>query len=113
MSPLDPPSHCVDCADCPGYDIGVCMTRVGRLYDSAYYTSRVLKKHWLSGSNGDVLWAAAPELCRRMEQALDMHSFIAAASPFAAPWKDEAYEIACAANGRSIGQWHRTRTTTE
>ena len=44
-------------ANCPGYDIGVCITRVGWLYDAGYYLS-VLKRHWLGGRNGEVLRAA-------------------------------------------------------
>lgn len=67
----------------PGYDIGVCLSRVGYLYDAAFYLG-VLKKHWLGGANGDVLRAAEPELVRRMAEAPDMHSFMAAASPFSA-----------------------------
>lgn len=69
-------------ANCPGYDIGVCMQRVGYLYDSGFYIG-VLKKHWLSGTNGEVLRAAAPELHKRMADAPDMHAFMVAASPFA------------------------------
>ena len=71
-------------ANCPGYDIGVCITRVGWLYDAGYYLS-VLKRHWLGGANGELLRAAAPEVCARMEQAADMHTFMSAAALFAAP----------------------------
>ena len=66
------------------YDIGVCMTRVGWLYDAGYYLG-VLKRHWLGGVNGKVLRAADAETCVRMEQAGDMHTFMSAAAPFAAP----------------------------
>ena len=66
------------------YDIGVCITRVGWLYDAGYYLS-VLKRHWLGGVNGEVLRAADSETCVRMEQAADMHTFMSAAAPFAAP----------------------------
>mgnify|MGYP001281920933 CR=1 FL=1 len=52
------------------YDIGVCITRVGWLYDAGYYLS-VLKRHWLGGVNGEVLRAADAETCVRMEQAAD------------------------------------------
>jgi len=69
-------------ANCPGYDIGVCLTRVAHLYDGAYYMD-VLKKHWLSGGNGAVLEAASPAACERMRAARDMHSFMVACAPFA------------------------------
>jgi predicted alpha/beta-fold hydrolase len=60
-------------ANCPGYDIGVCMQRVAWLYNGGYYMG-VLKRHWLTGENGDVLRAASPELFAKMEAAPDMHS---------------------------------------
>lgn len=69
-------------ANCPGYDIGVCMTRVGWLYDGTFYLG-VLKKHWLGGANGEILRAHDSQACERMERASDMHSFMVAASPFA------------------------------
>jgi pimeloyl-ACP methyl ester carboxylesterase len=71
-------------ANSPGYDIGVCLTRVGYLYDSAFYIG-VLKEHWLGGENGEMLRAAAPDVCRRMAAAANMHEFVVAAAPFAAP----------------------------
>ena len=82
------------CANSPGYDIGVCLKRVGYLYDSKFYIG-VLKKHWLEGANGAVLRAAAPDVCRRMADAPDMHSFMVAAAPFAQPpsQKGGTYEI--------------------
>ena len=69
-------------ANAPGYDIGVCLSRVSYLYDSGFYIG-VLKKHWLEGPNGDVLRRARPEVCELMANAPDMHSFMVAASPFA------------------------------
>jgi predicted alpha/beta-fold hydrolase len=69
-------------ANSPGYDIGTCMQRVSWLYDSAFYIG-VLKRHWLGGRNGEVLRAAAPDLCARLESVENMHSFMVAASPFA------------------------------
>ena len=80
-------------ANSPGYDIGVCLTRVGLPYDAGFYI-RVLRKHWLEGPNGEVLRAAWPGICERMESAPDMHSFMAAASPFAVL---SAAELAAAA----------------
>lgn len=71
-------------ANCPGYDIGVCMGRVSVLYDSSFYIG-VLKKHWLDGANGRMLRAASPVLYDRMATAPDMHSFMVAAAPFADP----------------------------
>lgn len=71
-------------ANCPGYDIGVCLTRVGWIYDGGFYLG-VLKRHWLGGRNGDLLRVRDPEACRRMQSATDMHAFQVAASPFAAP----------------------------
>ena len=66
------------------YDIGACITRVGWLYDAGYYLS-VLKRHWLGGVNGEVLRAADTETCVRMEQAADMHTFMANTSPSPSP----------------------------
>jgi uncharacterized protein len=71
-------------ANCPGYDIGVCLTRCGWLYDGGFYI-RVLKRHWLEGENGRVLRAHDAEACRRMAAAPDMHSFMIEASPFSSP----------------------------
>jgi hypothetical protein len=71
-------------AHCPGYDIGVCLTRVGWIYDCGFYLG-VLKRHWLGGRNGELLRVRNPEACRRMQSATDMHAFQVAASPFAAP----------------------------
>lgn len=71
-------------ANCPGYDISVCMQRVGWLYDAGFYIG-VLKKHWLTGANGELLREAQPELCARMETAPTMHDFMVAAAPFAEP----------------------------
>jgi len=71
-------------ANCPGYDIGVCLTRVGWIYDCGFYLG-VLKRHWLGGRNGELLRVRDPEACRRMQSATDMHAFQVAASPFAAP----------------------------
>jgi len=71
-------------ANCPGYDIAVCLTRVGWLYDAGYYL-KALKRHWLEGENGAVLRAHDPQLCERLQHAPDMHSFMVAASPLAVP----------------------------
>ena len=70
---------CAAVANCPGYDIGVCLQRCNPLYDAGFYIS-VLKKHWLGGENGRVLRQASPELCARMAAAPDMHSFMVAAA---------------------------------
>lgn len=48
-------------------------------YDSGFYLG-VLKKHWLGGRNGEVLYAAAPDVCARMGAATDMHTFMVAAA---------------------------------
>ena len=55
-------------ANCPGYDISVCLTRVGWLYDAGYYL-KALKRHWLEGENGAVLRAHDPQLCERLQHA--------------------------------------------
>ena len=69
-------------ADSPGYDIGVCLTRVAWLYDSAFYIN-VLKKHWLDGANGDLVRRLAPDAYERMRASRNMHDFMVAASPCA------------------------------
>ena len=102
-------------ANCPGYDISVCLSRCGALYDSAFYIG-VLKRHWLRGQNGAVLRRAAPEVCRRMEESRNMHSFMVAASPFAAapeaPPK-EGRGSPASVIGRGIGSVHPAAARTE
>eukprot|EP00966_Prymnesium_polylepis_P331045 7386615-Prymnesium_polylepis.1 len=79
-------------ANCPGFDIGVCLTRVTWLYDGNFYVN-VLKKHWLGGINGEVLRRRAPDAYRRMQAAADMHSFMAASSPCASAAVADACEL--------------------
>lgn len=98
-------------ANCPGYDIGVCLTRVAYLYDGAYYMG-VLKKHWLGGANGEVLEAASPETCERMRAAPDMHSFMVACAPFAV-WPPSASSLPASSSSSKGGSTSRRRRSSK
>lgn len=68
-------------ANCPGYDIGVALTRCSWLYDVGFYIARI-KAHYCS-RNRRILEAADPVTFRRCMVAPTTHSFMVAAAPYA------------------------------